>query len=76
GATLPAAPALSGCANSTPLDAPTDDAGDGGGSVTIVIGSQAYYSNEIIAVIYAQALEAADFDVDRQFSIGQRGAYM
>ena len=72
GVALAAALALSGCANSNPLDAPTDDAGDGGGSDTIVIGSQAYYSNEIIAEIYAQALEAADFDVDRQFSIGQR----
>jgi osmoprotectant transport system substrate-binding protein len=76
GVALAAALALSGCANSNPLDAPTDDAGDGGGSDTIVIGSQAYYSNEIIAEIYAQALEAADFDVDRQFSIGQRDAYM
>ena len=45
-------------------------------SDTIVIGSQAYYSNEIIATIYSQALQAAGFKVDEQFNIGQRDAYM
>src|SRR5690606_977995 len=39
-------------------------------------GSQAYYSNEIIAEIYAQALEAGGLTVERNFSIGQRDAYM
>jgi len=66
--------ALSGCASGDPLDS---DSGSGSGdSDTIVIGSQAYYSNEIIAEIYAQALEAADFTVKRQFNIGQRDAYL
>ncbi|MFS6530249.1 ABC transporter substrate-binding protein [Microbacterium aurugineum] len=74
GAALAAVLVLGGCANSNPLDAPTDDAGSGGD--TIVVGSQAYYSNEIIAEIYAQALEGADFDVKREFNIGQRDAYM
>ena len=74
GAALVAALVLSGCANSNPLDAPAEDSGSGGD--TIVIGSQAYYSNEIIAEIYAQALEAADFEVDREFNIGQRDVYM
>ena len=74
GVSLAAALVLAGCASSNPLDAPTDDAGSE--SETIVIGSQAYYSNEIIAEIYAQALEGAGFDVDKQFSIGQRDAYM
>lgn len=65
--------ALAGCASGDPLapepdtDAPTE---------TIVIGSQAYYSNEIVAEIYAQALEDAGFEVDRNFSIGQRDAYI
>ncbi|HYP72600.1 MAG TPA: ABC transporter substrate-binding protein [Microbacterium sp.] len=73
GAVTVAALALSGCSSSDPLT--------GGGetsaapaSDTIVIGSQAYYSNEIIAEIYAQALEGAGFTVDRQFNIGQRDA--
>ncbi len=42
----------------------------------IVIGSQDYYSNEIIAEAYAQALEAAGETVDRQFRIGQREVYL
>jgi len=68
-----AALALSGCASGDPLDAGTNDAAD---SDTIVIGSQAYYSNEIIAEIYAQALENAGFEVERKFNIGQRDAYL
>jgi osmoprotectant transport system substrate-binding protein len=64
--------ALSGCAAGDPLDPGTDE----GSSETIVVGSQAYYSNEIIAEIYAQALENAGFDVDRKFQIGQRDAYL
>jgi osmoprotectant transport system substrate-binding protein len=43
---------------------------------SIVVGSQAYYSNEIIAEIYAQALESEGFEVERQFNIGQRDAYL
>ncbi|MFS0894892.1 glycine betaine ABC transporter substrate-binding protein [Microbacterium sp. 179-I 3D3 NHS] len=68
--------ALSACGSSNPLDEPTDSNEGSGGGDTIVIGSQAYYSNEIIAEIYAQALEADGHTVDRQFSIGQRDAYM
>ena len=68
-----AALALSGCASGDPLDtgsaAPSD-------STTITVGSQAYYSNEIIAEIYSQALEDAGFKVQRQFNIGQRDAYL
>ena len=50
--------------------------GGGAGSSTIAIGSQAYYSNEIIAELFAQALEAEGLTVDRQFQIGQREVYM
>jgi osmoprotectant transport system substrate-binding protein len=66
---------LAGCGSSNPLDDSGDDASaptDG----TIVVGSQGYYSNEIIAEIYAQALENAGFTVERDFQIGQRDAYM
>ncbi|MBD8023522.1 ABC transporter substrate-binding protein [Microbacterium gallinarum] len=75
-ATAIAALALAGCASSDPLtgdDGATDEPGTSG---PIVIGSQAYYSNEIIAEIYAQALEGAGFEVERNFNIGQRDAYM
>ncbi|NLP82853.1 ABC transporter substrate-binding protein [Microbacterium sp. CFH 90308] len=74
-ATAVAALALAGCASSDPLQG-GDPGGETGDSSTIVIGSQAYYSNEIIAEIYAQALEGAGFEVDRQFNIGQRDVYM
>lgn len=65
---------LAGCGSSS-----GDGSGDGDGDsdpTTIVVGSQAYYSNEIIAEIYAQALEGAGFDVTRNFQIGQRDAYL
>jgi osmoprotectant transport system substrate-binding protein len=69
-----AALALSGCASGDPLDSGTDETN--GASETITVGSQAYYSNEIIAEIYSQALENAGFTVERQFQIGQRDAYL
>jgi osmoprotectant transport system substrate-binding protein len=68
-----AALALSGCASGDPLDTGSGTSSDGD---TITVGSQAYYSNEIVAEIYAQALEDAGFTVDRQFNIGQRDAYL
>lgn len=46
------------------------------GQTALVVGSQDYYSNEIIAEAYAQALEGAGFAVDRQMRIGQREVYM
>lgn len=66
--------ALAGCASGDPL-APSTGSGDDEKG-TIVIGSQAYYSNAIIAEIYAQALENDGFTVTRQFEIGQRDAYL
>lgn len=71
-----AALALSACGSSNPLDEPTDSGASSGSGDTIVVGSQAYYSNEIIAEIYAQALEAKGFDVEKKLNIGQRDAYM
>jgi osmoprotectant transport system substrate-binding protein len=76
GATTIAALALAGCASADPITGDDGGSEEPGGSSTIVIGSQAYYSNEIIAEIYAQALEGAGFEVERNFSIGQRDAYM
>ena len=45
--------ALAGCASGDPLDSGSSDAS----GETLIVGSQDYYSNEIIAEIYAQALE-------------------
>lgn len=66
--------ALSACSSGDPLaEETTTTEAD---SSTIVVGSQDYYSNEIIAEIYAQALENAGHTVERQFTIGQRDAYI
>lgn len=70
-----AALALTACGGN-PLEEPSEDTGSGSGSSdTIVVGSQGYYSNEIIAEIYAQALEGAGFTVEKKLNIGQRDAY-
>ena len=66
--------ALAACSSSDPLDGGT--ASEDNSSNAIVIGSQDYYSNEIIAETYAQALEAADYTVERDLRIGQREAYL
>ncbi|MBB1511741.1 ABC transporter substrate-binding protein [Tessaracoccus sp. MC1627] len=65
---LAAAVALTACGGSEPLAS--------GETEAIVIGSQDYYSNEIIAEIYAQALESAGHEVVREFRIGQREVYV
>ena len=64
------AAALGACSTTDPL-------GTGSANGTgLVVGSQQYYSNEIIAEIYAHALEQAGFAVTRQFQIGQREVYL
>lgn len=65
--------ALAGCSSSDPL---AEGSGATAGGETIVVGSQDYYSNEILAEIYAQALENDGFTVDRQLRIGQREIYL
>lgn len=71
------------CGSSDPFEEEDGGSGasgsDGGGEAaagTLAIGSQAYYSNEIIAELFAQVLEKAGFTVDRQYQIGQREVYM
>ncbi len=69
--------ALSACASSNPLGSTSPPAPSGstaGGS--LVVGSQQYASNEIIAELYAQALEAKGYTITRQFRIGQREVYL
>lgn len=60
------------CSNQDPLRS----SDNGPSSDHIVIGSQDYYSNEIIAEIYAQTLESHGFAVERKYRIGQREAYI
>ncbi|WP_413227901.1 ABC transporter substrate-binding protein [Actinomyces respiraculi] len=76
---LAAATVLAACSSSDPLsETPSGGSAsrDNSTLTTIVVGSQQYYSNEILAEIYAQAIEHAGLDVDRQFQIGQREIYM
>ena len=47
-----------------------------GDADTITVGSAGFNENEIIAEIYAQALEAEGYDVQRQMQIGAREAYV
>lgn len=64
--------ALAGCSDVDPLERSYNN----GDPKTIIIGSQDYYSNEVIAEIWAQTLETAGYRVDRQYRIGQREAYL
>jgi osmoprotectant transport system substrate-binding protein len=63
--------ALTGCSSGDPLNTAGSNSKE-----AFVVGSQDYYSNEIIAETYAQALEAAGYPVERQLRIGQREAYL
>jgi osmoprotectant transport system substrate-binding protein len=68
---------LVGCASADPLEqGETTAPSASGGATTLVVGSQDYYSNEIIAELYAQALEGAGYTIDRQLRIGQREVYL
>ena len=68
--------ALAACGSAESVGGNTSTGSSENGSTTLVVGSQDYYSNEIIAEAYAQALEGAGFTVDRQLRIGQREVYM
>ncbi|MFF0909860.1 ABC transporter substrate-binding protein [Microbacterium enclense] len=68
--------ALAGCSGGSNDPLSNGGSGESADGDTIVVGSQAYYSNEIIAEIYAQGLENAGLTVTRQFNIGQRDAYI
>jgi osmoprotectant transport system substrate-binding protein len=63
--------ALSACSSTDPIDS-----GASSRTGALVIGSQQYYSNEIIAECYAQLLEASGIQVSRQYQIGQREIYI
>jgi osmoprotectant transport system substrate-binding protein len=68
---------LAGCASADPLaEGETTAPSASGEGTTLVVGSQDYYSNEIIAELYAQALEDAGYTIDRQLRIGQREVYL
>lgn len=63
--------ALGGCV-SDPLAGGDEDAGEG----PIVVSSANFTESEIIGNLYAQALEGAGTEVETQFNIGSREAYI
>lgn len=63
---------LSGCGGD-PLASEDTDPAD---SSTIVIGSANFPESELLAEMYAQALEAEDITVERKFNIGARDLYL
>ncbi len=63
----PGAGESSGAASSAE---PAASQAEAGGSVTI--GSQGFYESELVAEIYAQALEAGGYTVERNLGIGTR----
>ena len=66
--------ALSACSDTDPFAVDRASGGYSGGP--IIIGSQQYYSNEIIAELYAQMMEEAGLTVTREYQIGQREVYL
>ncbi len=67
---------LSACASSNPLGSPSSAPSGSASGGTLIVGSQQYYSNEIIAELYAQSLEANGYTITRQYQIGQREVYL
>lgn len=68
---------LGACSSSSPMGSASAPASSASApTASLVIGSQQYYSNEIIAELYAQALEAKGFAITRQYQIGQREVYL
>jgi osmoprotectant transport system substrate-binding protein len=68
--------ALAACSTNNPLSTTTSTSSGAAAAGPLVIGSQQYYSNEIIAELYAQVLEKAGLKVTRQYQIGQREVYV
>ncbi len=61
---------VAACSSSDPLEAAV------GSLKSIVVGSGDFPESRIVAEIYAQALQANDFDVGRRMGIGSRETYI
>ncbi|MPZ79126.1 MAG: glycine/betaine ABC transporter substrate-binding protein [Actinophytocola sp.] len=70
-----AALTLTACGNSDPLAEDDSDSGSGGSSETISVGSANFPESQLLAEIYAQALEAKGVTVSREFDLGSREKY-
>ncbi len=68
---------MSACApgggeSASPGESAAPPASDGAAGGTVSIGSQGFYESQLMAEIYAQALEAAGYTVQRNLGIGTR----
>jgi len=71
--TAAAALSLAACGSGDPL---AEDSGDSGGSSeSISIGSADFPESQLLAEIYAQALDAKGVSVSREFDLGSREKY-
>lgn len=73
-ATVAAALALTACGSDDPL-AEDSGGGDGGSGESISIGSADFPESQLLAEIYAQALESKDVQVSRKLNLGSREKY-
>ncbi len=73
-----AAALLGGCSSADPMADPTTDDTAGGETMssTVRVGSAGFPEAEIIAELYAQALEADGVTVERNMQIGSRETYI
>lgn len=71
---LAATLAVSACGNSDPLA--EDKPAGSGDSESITVGSANFPESQLLAEIYAQALEAKGVTVERQHDLGSREKYM
>lgn len=65
---------LTGCSQSA--SSGSNDSGGGASSKTIVVGSANFTESEILANIYATALEDSGYTVQKKFNIGSREVYI
>jgi osmoprotectant transport system substrate-binding protein len=71
---LAATLAVSACGDSDPLA--EDKPSGGGSSESITVGSANFPESQLLAEIYAQALEAKGVTVERELDLGSREKYM
>ena len=67
---------LTGCAGGGDPLAGDATEGDSADTSAIIIGSANFPESELLGEMYAQALEAADVEVERSFGIGARELYL
>lgn len=74
---LAATLAVSACGNSSdPLAKEPSSKAPGASGISVTIGSANFPESQLLAEIYAQALEAKGVGVTRQFDLGSREKYM